>query len=209
MVHAEMVHSSVLAAYSATRVQVLCVSDAPSVPHHAMPRLYCQQFVQCLLTATVCTASLLAHRKCMHCLAMAGGGETGEELDVSLLRIMLYHEYWQGLLHQLDLDNLRANSAVSAAPDASKRSLAPPQVKSSSPLAPSVVSSASALTPDTEALPNSDVSSSSQYASAESADHAAVSSSASSSSIADSQGAEEQEATGRDITAQQPATSGR
>ena len=169
---------------------------------------YCQQFVQRLLTATVCTASLLANPKYMHSLAMAGGGETGEELDVSLLRIMLYHEYWQGLLHELDLETLRANSAVSTAPDASKRSLAPPQVKSPSSLAPSVVPSASALTPDPEVLLKTDVSSSPQYTSAESADHAAVFTSAS-SSIADSHRAEEQGATGSDITSQQPATSGR
>lgn len=51
---------------------------------------------------------------------LAGGGDTGEELDISLLRITLFHEYWQGLLHQLDLATLRANSAVSLTPFNSK-----------------------------------------------------------------------------------------
>lgn len=51
---------------------------------------------------------------------LAGGGDTGEELDISLLRITLFHEYWQGLLHQLDLATLQANSAVSLTPFGSK-----------------------------------------------------------------------------------------
>ncbi len=72
-----------------------------------------------------------------------GGGETGEELDISLLRITLYHEYWQGLLHELDLETLRANSAVAAVPDASKRALTSSKASSSSsPVASSSSSSA-------------------------------------------------------------------
>ena len=51
---------------------------------------------------------------------LAGGGDTGEELDISLLRITLFHEHWQGLLHQLDLAALRANSAVPLMPFGSK-----------------------------------------------------------------------------------------
>lgn len=58
-----------------------------------------------------------------------GGGDTGEELDVSLLRISLFHEHWQGLLHDLDLATLRANSAVAVVPDASIRALSPPAAK--------------------------------------------------------------------------------
>lgn len=57
---------------------------------------------------------------CTDALLLAGGGDTGEELDISLLRITLFHEYWQGLLHQLDLATLRANSAVSLMPFGSK-----------------------------------------------------------------------------------------
>lgn len=42
----------------------------------------------------------------------AGGGETGQELDISLLHVRLYHELWQGMLHNLTDETLRANSAV-------------------------------------------------------------------------------------------------
>lgn len=42
----------------------------------------------------------------------AGGGETSEELDISLLHVRLYHETWQGMLQVLDDVTLRANSAV-------------------------------------------------------------------------------------------------
>ena len=41
-----------------------------------------------------------------------GGGESGEELDISLLHVRLYHETWQGMLQVLDDATLRANSAV-------------------------------------------------------------------------------------------------
>lgn len=41
-----------------------------------------------------------------------GGGETSEELDISLLHVRLYHETWQGMLQVLDDVTLRANSAV-------------------------------------------------------------------------------------------------
>ena len=50
------------------------------------------------------------------CTSIVGVGDSGEELDVSLLRITLFHEHWQGLLHELDLATLRANSAVSMTP---------------------------------------------------------------------------------------------
>lgn len=40
-------------------------------------------------------------------------------MDISLLRITLFHEHWQGLLHELDLATLRANSAVALKPPAS------------------------------------------------------------------------------------------
>ncbi|KAL3157301.1 hypothetical protein ABBQ38_001531 [Trebouxia sp. C0009 RCD-2024] len=59
-------------------------------------------------------------QRCRVVIAVSGGGDTGEELDISLLRITLFHEYWQGLLHQLDLATLRANSAVSLMPFGSK-----------------------------------------------------------------------------------------
>ena len=84
-----------------------------------------------------------------------GGGETGEELDISLLRITLYHEFWQGLLHELDLETLRANSAVAAVPDASKRALTSSKASSSS---SSGVSSSSSLALDSAALSASDTS---------------------------------------------------
>ena len=41
-----------------------------------------------------------------------GGGDSGEELDISLLHVRLYHETWQGMLQVLDDATLRANSAV-------------------------------------------------------------------------------------------------
>ncbi len=87
--------------------------------------------------------------------ACAGGGETGEELDISLLRITLYHEYWQGLLHELDLETLRTNSAVAAAPDASKRAL--PSSKADSSSSP-VASSSSSLALDSAAPSSTDTS---------------------------------------------------
>lgn len=59
-------------------------------------------------------------QRCRVVIAVSGGGDTGEELDISLLRITLFHEYWQGLLHQLDLATLQANSAVSLTPFGSK-----------------------------------------------------------------------------------------
>ena len=46
------------------------------------------------------------------CAVFAGGGDSEEELDISLLRITLFHEHWQGLLHELDLATLRSNSAI-------------------------------------------------------------------------------------------------
>lgn len=49
---------------------------------------------------------------------LAGGGDSEEELDISLLRITLFHEHWQGLLHKLDLATLRSNSAVALKPPA-------------------------------------------------------------------------------------------
>ena len=52
--------------------------------------------------------------------ALAGGGDSEEELDISLLRITLFHEHWQGLLHELDLAKLRSNSAVALKPFATK-----------------------------------------------------------------------------------------
>ena len=51
----------------------------------------------------------------------AGGGDSEEELDISLLRITLFHEHWQGLLHELDLAMLRSNSAVAPKPPTSNR----------------------------------------------------------------------------------------
>lgn len=71
-------------------------------------------------------------QRCRLTMSVSGGGETGEELDISLLRITLYHEFWQGLLHELDLETLRANSAVAAVPDASKRALTSSKASSSS-----------------------------------------------------------------------------
>ena len=117
----------------------------------------------------------------------AGGGETGEELDISLLRITLYHEYWQGLLHELDLENLRANSAVAAAPDASKRALTSSKANSSS---SPVASSSSSLTLDPAAPSATDTSG--PTASHMSA-HAATPAAAPPSSSATSQGAKHQE----------------
>ncbi|KAL0043699.1 hypothetical protein WJX82_003553 [Trebouxia sp. C0006] len=54
-------------------------------------------------------------QRCRLTMSVSGGGETGEELDISLLRITLYHEYWQGLLHELDLETLPAPPSSSAA----------------------------------------------------------------------------------------------
>ncbi len=131
-----------------------------------------------------------------------GGGETGEELDISLLRITLYHEYWQGLLHELDLETLRANSAVAAAPDASKRALTSSKANSSS---SPVASSSSSLALDSAAPSASDTSV--PAASPLSADAAAPAAAPPSSSAA-SQGGEHQESALSTNRAEQASNSG-
>ena len=132
-----------------------------------------------------------------------GGGETGEELDISLLRITLYHEYWQGLLHELDLETLRANSAVAAAPDASKRALTSSKASSSS---SPVASSFSLLALDSAAPSATDTAISA--ASPLSADAAASAATPPSSSAA-SQGDQHQESVLNTNRAEQPSNSER
>ena len=83
----------------------------------------------------------------------AGGGDTGEELDISLLHVRLFHEAWQGMLHNLDDVTLRANSAVPSAANANNSAVAEHATASSSQDA-------------AEAMPNT-VSSSNQQHSAE------------------------------------------
>ncbi|DBB06070.1 TPA: hypothetical protein ACH3X3_009636 [Trebouxia sp. C0006] len=126
-------------------------------------------------------------QRCRLTMSVSGGGETGEELDISLLRITLYHEYWQGLLHELDLETLRANSAVAAAPDASKRASTSSKASSSS----SPVASSSSLSALDSAAPSASDTSVSA-ASPLSAD-AAVPAAAPPSSSAASQGGQHQE----------------